>query len=109
MRTVLFQHTGIKEMTTEILSGINDTDLAKEHDLTIPSALGDFISQTARFSVPRPPKSTRSLLRRRNYREITLPARHLCRFDIESTNQRIRLILDYSFLFYTSCDFSRTT
>ena len=49
MRTILFQQTGITEMTTEILLGNNDTDLKKEHDLTILSALGDFITQTARL------------------------------------------------------------
>ena len=49
MRSILFQQTGITEMTTEILLGNNDTDLKKEHDLTILSALGDFITQTARL------------------------------------------------------------
>ena len=61
MRTILFQQNGITETTTEILLGNNDTDLKKEHDLTILSALGDFITQTARLLlVPRPPKSTAS-------------------------------------------------
>ena len=49
MRTVLFQQTGITELITEILLGINDNDLKKEHALTISSALGDFITQTARL------------------------------------------------------------
>ena len=49
MRTTLFQQTGIVELSTELLLGCNDTDLKKEYDLTILSALGDFITQTARF------------------------------------------------------------
>ena len=49
MRTTLFQQAGIVELSTELLLGCNDTDLMKEFDLTILSALGDFITQTARF------------------------------------------------------------
>ena len=49
MRTNLFYQTGISELTTEILLGINDSDLKKNHELTIISALGDFITQTARL------------------------------------------------------------
>ena len=49
MGTVLFQQTGIADLVTEILLGSNDTDRKKEFDLAISSALGDFITQTARF------------------------------------------------------------
>ena len=49
MRTTLFQQAGIVELSTELLLGCNDTDLKKEFDITILSALGDFITQTARF------------------------------------------------------------
>ena len=49
MRIVLFQQTGIADLTTEILLGYNDTDFKKEFDLAISTALGDFITQTARF------------------------------------------------------------
>ena len=49
MRTTLFYQTGISELTTEVLLGINDSDLKKNHERTILSALGDFITQTARF------------------------------------------------------------
>ena len=49
MRTVLFQQTGIGNLTTENILGCNDTDFKKEFDLAISTALGDFITQTARF------------------------------------------------------------
>ena len=49
IRTTLFYQTGISELTTEVLLGINDSDLKKNHERTILSALGDFITQTARF------------------------------------------------------------
>ena len=49
MRTNLFQQAGIVELSSELLLGCNDTDLKKEFDLTILSALGDFITQTAQF------------------------------------------------------------
>ena len=52
MRTNLFYQTDISELTIEILLGINDSDLKKNHELTIISALGDFITQTARFRKP---------------------------------------------------------
>ena len=35
MRIVLFQQTGIADLTTEILLGCNDTDFKKEFDLAI--------------------------------------------------------------------------
>ena len=49
MRTSLFHQTGIVELTTEILLGSNGTDTEKDFRPNIISALGDFITQTARF------------------------------------------------------------
>ena len=49
MRTSLFHQTGIVELTTEILLGSNGTDTEKDFGPNIISALGDFITQTARF------------------------------------------------------------
>ena len=43
MRTVLFQQTGIADLTIDALLGCNDSDLKKEFDLSISSALGDYI------------------------------------------------------------------
>ena len=49
MRTVLFQQTGIADLTLDALLGCNDSDLKKEFDLSISSVLGDYITQTARL------------------------------------------------------------
>ena len=49
MRTVLFQQTGIADLTLDTLLGCNDSDLKKEFDLSISSVLGDYITQTARL------------------------------------------------------------
>ena len=49
MRTVLFQQTGIADLTLDALLGCNDSDLKKEFDLSIASVLGDYITQTARL------------------------------------------------------------
>ena len=49
MRTVLFQQTGIANLTLDALLGCNDSDLKKEFDLSISSVLGDYITQTARL------------------------------------------------------------
>ena len=49
MRTVLFHQTSIADLTLDALLGCNDSDLKKEFDLSISSALGDYITQTARL------------------------------------------------------------
>ena len=66
MRTVLFQQTGITDLTTEILLGCNDTDFKKKLDLAISSALGNL-----------------------NYRRDSL-------FDKESTNEIVGVWKTYA-------------
>ena len=62
MKTTLFKHAGIVELSTELLLGCNDTDLKKEFDLTILSALGDFITQDCTFLTSAPTTTYRELV-----------------------------------------------
>ena len=49
LRTHIFNTTGTVDFSCEFLLGCTKTDLRKTHGLNICSALGNFITQTARF------------------------------------------------------------